>query len=160
MPEEQAQPEYRYTERLWPGPTVWVLSVGTVAALAIAYASALGPAAGWAVAALGALVALALIARWAVPIHVADRQLHAGRAAIEWEFTGQVLALDADQARTARGPDGDPTAFLVLSPGVGTGAVVVEVRDPQDPHRTWLLATRHPRRLACAIEGARGRVSP
>jgi hypothetical protein len=68
--------------------------------------------------------------------------------------------LDADQARSARGPHGDPTAFMLLRPGVGPGAVVVEVTDPQDPHRTWLVASRHPARLARAIETARGRLSP
>ena len=32
---------------------------------------------------------------------VTDERLHAGRAGIEWEFTGRVLPLDADQARNA-----------------------------------------------------------
>jgi hypothetical protein len=49
---------------------------------------------------------------------------------------------------------------MLLRPGVGPGAVVVEVTDPQDPHRTWLLASRHPDELARAIETARGRLSP
>jgi hypothetical protein len=38
--------------------------------------------------------------------------------------------------------------------------VVLEVTDPLDPHRTWLLASRHPERLARAIETARGRLNP
>ncbi len=151
--------EAHYSERLWPGPTVWVVTLTSIAALAIAYASAVGAAAGWAIAAAGSAIAGALIARSAARITVAQDRLLAGRASLEWQYTGRVLALDTAQARTARGPDGDPTAYLLLRPGVGPGAVVVEVLDPQDPHRTWLLATRHPRRLACAIEAARGRLS-
>ncbi len=151
--------EISYTERLWPGPTVWILALASIAALAIAYAAALGPAAGWTVAGVATAVAGALIARSAVRITVAEDRLLAGPATLEWRFTGQVLALDGEQARAARGPEGDPTAFLLLRPGVGPGAVVVEVRDASDPHRTWLLASRAPRRLACAIEAARGRLS-
>jgi hypothetical protein len=49
---------------------------------------------------------------------------------------------------------------MVLRPGVGPGAVVVEVTDPEDPHRTWLLASRRPQATASAIAQARGRLSP
>jgi hypothetical protein len=150
----------RYRERLWPGPVVWIVALGSIGALAIAYGNSLGARYGWLVAIGGAVVAALLIVRSAVSLTVTDRSLRAGRAVIEWEATGRVLALDADQARTARGPEGDPTAFMLLRPGVGPGAVVLEVTDPQDPHRTWLLACRHPQRLARAIETARGRLSP
>lgn len=160
MIDDRAGQEPGYTERLWPGPTVWILAVGMIGALAIAYASAVGPVAGWIVALVGAAGAGLLIARSAVRILVTEDGLRAGRAFLEWEFAGRVLALDADQARTARGPQGDPSAHLLLRPGVGPGAVVLELRDPEDPHHTWLIASRHPRQLASAIESARGRLSP
>jgi hypothetical protein len=160
VPAADAPQKPEYSERLWPGPVVWILAFGSIAALAIAYGSSLGAVSGWLVALGGGAVAAILIARSAALVMVTDQQLHAGRARIEWEFTGRVLPLDADQARSARGPHGDPTAFMLLRPGVGPGAVVVEVTDPQDPHRTWLLASRHPARLARAIETARGRLSP
>lgn len=149
-----------YRERLWPGPVVWILAVGTIAALAVAYGSSMGALTGWLVAWGAGVIAGALIARSAAPVAVTTQKLRAGRAAIEWEYTGRVLPLDAEAARTARGPQGDPTAFMLLRPGVGPGAVVVEVTDPDDPHRTWLIASRHPERLARAIETARGRLSP
>ena len=159
MPEEQDGPDTNYPERLWPGPVVWIIAVASIAALAVAYGTSLGVGIGWAVAgSLGAL-AVALIAWSAARIRVTPDLLRAGRATICWENTGRVLALDGDQARSARGPAGDPTAFLLLRPGVGPGAVVVEVVDDEDPHATWLLASRHPQRLARAIEGARGRLS-
>lgn len=157
-PDDPAAAGYR--ERLWPGPVVWIVALGSIGALAIAYGNSLGARYGWAVAFGGGVIAALLIARSAAPIAVTDAALHAGRAAIGWEATGRVLALDAAQARTARGPEGDASAFMLLRPGVGPGAVVVEVTDPQDPHRTWLLASRHPDELARAIETARGRLSP
>lgn len=159
MPEEQDGPETDYTERLWPGPVVWILAAASIGALAVAYGTSLGAAIGWAVAASLGAVAVALIAWSAARIRVTPDQLRAGRATIGWEHTGRVLALDGDQSRMARGPQGDPSAFFLLRPGVGPGAVVVEVVDHEDPHATWLLASRHPQRLARAIEGARGRLS-
>jgi len=160
VPADDAAPPPTYSEQLWPGPVVWILVVGTIAALAVAYGSSLGALTGWLVALGTGVIAGVLIVRSAARVQVTGHRLRAGRAAIEWEFTGRVLALDGESARTARGPQGDPTAFLLLRPGVGSGAVVVEVTDPTDPHRTWLIASRHPERLARAIETARGRLSP
>ncbi len=160
MPAADATPGTHYSERLWPGPVVWILTAVSIAALAIAYASSLGAPAGWLVAVTAGALALLLLTRSAARVSVDEAGLRAGRAAIGWEHTGRVLALDSQQARTARGPQGDPTAFMLLRPGVGPGAIVVEVTDPEDPHRTWLVATRHPQRLARAIETARGRLSP
>jgi Protein of unknown function (DUF3093) len=160
VPTAHAPAEPVYSERLWPGPVVWILALATIAALAIAYGSSLGATSGWLVALGAGLLAAILIARGAARVTVTERGLRAGRAAIEWPFTGRVLPLDAEQARSARGPQGDPTAYMLLRPGVGPGAVLIEVTDPADPHATWLVATRHPQRLARAIETARGRLSP
>lgn len=149
-----------FAERLWPGAWFWVLGLGGAAALGIAYGAAMAAVVGWLVAAAGVVAVLVVGARIAVRILVAEDGLHAGRAVLPWQFVGRALALDGEQFRRARGPDGDPTAFMLLRPGVGPGAVVVEVTDPEDPHRTWLLASRGPQRLARAIDEARGRLAP
>lgn len=149
-----------YTERLWPGVWVWLLALGGVGALAVAYGSALGALAGWLVLAAGLLLVVGAIVATAARIVVSGEGLRAGRALLPWDCVGRVLPLGAEQARTARGPQGDPTAYLLLRPGVGPGAVVVEVTDPTDPHRTWLLASRHPDRLARAIDDTRGTLAP
>ena len=86
--------------------------------------------------------------------------VRAGPAVLPWSAVGRAVALDADGTRLARGPQGDPSAYLLLRPGVGPGAVVVEVTDPEDPHRTWLVASRHPQELASAIQQGRGRLAP
>lgn len=148
-----------YSERLWPGPGLWAMVAGAVVALALAYGRALGPPAGW-VAGLAAAAVVAGATWWATPVvSVSGDTLRAGRAHLPLEVAGRVLVLDAQQAREARGPGGDPTAFVLLAPGVGPGAVVVEILDPEDPHRTWLLASRRPGLLASAIAQARGRLA-
>jgi hypothetical protein len=147
-----------YRERLWPGAWLWALLVPALAALAVAYGRALGAWAGWLVAMLGtALVALATW-RTTPEVRVDDTLLRAGPASLPLELVGRVVALEADGAARARGPQGDPTAHVVLRPGVGPGAVVVEVADPEDPHRTWLIASRHPEELVRAIVTQRGRL--
>jgi hypothetical protein len=149
-----------HVERLWPGPWLWAISLAAVAALAIAYGRAVSPELGWVIGGLGTAGVVILVLRLATRIVVSPAGLRAGRALLPWQHTGRVLPLDAEQAKRARGPQGDPTAFLLLRPGVGPGAVVVEVTDPEDPHRTWLLATRDPQRLARAILDARGSLAP
>jgi len=152
-------PEPRYVERLWPGVWVWLFGLGGIVSLSVAYGAALGPAPGIAVALLGVVTVAVLVTMSAARIEVGTAGLRAGRALLPWEYVGQVVPLDAERSRVARGPRGDPSAFLLLRPGVGPGSVVVEVTDPEDPHATWLLATRHSRELASAIEQERGRLS-
>lgn len=147
-----------YSERLWPSWWVWTLALSLVGALGVAYGKALGAAAGWIVLVVGGALAAGLLAVRAPRIVVTRSELRAGRARLPLGFVGRVMALDADGARLARGSAGDPSAYLVSSPGVSTGAVVVEVVDESDPHRTWLLSTRQPVLLASEIEAARGRL--
>ncbi len=150
MPEPT--PEH-YSERLWPGIWLWLVALGMLAMLAIAYGAALGAGVGWLMALTGAAL-LALLVWWGTPrISVSPAGLQAGRATLPWECVGRVVELDASGVQHARGPQGDPSAFALSRPGVGPGAVVVEVLDPQDPHRTWLLSTRDPAGLTRAITG-------
>jgi len=149
-----------YSERLWPGAAVWLLGISLVVALGVAYGRALSPVAGWVVFGAGAGTLAFVILRMAARVEVGGTGVRAGPAVLPWSAVGRVVALDAGRARQARGAGGDPSAYLLLRPGVGPGAVVIEVRDPEDPHRTWLVATRHPDALARAIEAAHGRLAP
>lgn len=149
-----------YSERLWPGATVWLLGGSLVVALGVAYGTALSPLAGWVVLGAGAAALAFVILRMAARVEVGDAGVRAGVALLPWSAVGRCVPLGAEAARQARGPQGDPTAHLLLRPGVGPGAVVIEVLDPEDPHRTWLVATRHPEALASAIQQGRGRLAP
>lgn len=149
-----------YRERLWPGVWVWVGAAGAALALGVAYGAAFRGLVGWAVAALVALLAGLLIWRTSPPVLVRADALVVDRATLPWWATGQVLVLDPAGVRQARGLDGDPTAYSVMRPGVGPGAVVVEVTDPEDPHGTWLVGSRDAEAMARAIQEARGRLTP
>jgi hypothetical protein len=153
-------PDEQVLERLWPGAWFWLLGAGGAVSLGVAYGAALEPAIGWFVAAVAALGVVVLGVRWAARVAVGPAGLRAGRAVLPWSAIGRVLAVDGEHARLARGPQGDASAWMVLRPGVGPGAVVVEVTDPEDPHHTWLVASRDATALASAITQARGRLSP
>lgn len=148
-----------YSERLIPGPALWLLTATGVAALAVAYAKALGPVAGLILGIGGLLLAAAVILGSVKPVVVDSHVLRAGRARLPLRAIGQVIIADQEAFRTARGPTGDPTAHMVTAFGVNAG-IVVEVTDPGDPHRTWLVASRRPAELACALRAARGKVGP
>lgn len=160
MPHASAPARPLYSERLWPGATVWVLGICLVVALAVAYGRALSALAGWIVLAAGAAALAFVVVKMAARVEVSTEGVRAGAALLPWSAVGRALALDAEQARAARGPAGDPTAFLLLRPGAGPGAVVIEVVDAEDPHRTWLVGTRHPGALARAIEQGHGTLAP
>lgn len=147
-----------YSERLWPSQWPCLIAMSLIAALAVAYGKALGTVAGLLVLVVGtALGAVALVSR-TPRIEVTQSELRAGRGRLPLTLVGRVFALGEEGSQLARGPAGDPTAYLVTSPGLNAGAVVVEVADDSDPHRTWLVSTRRPVALASAIEAARGRL--
>lgn len=99
------------------------------------------------VALVGLLMAGALLQFGSARIEVRDGELRAGPAHISVELLGQATPLDPEQARRQAGVDADARAFFLLRPYLKR-AVRVELQDPADPTPYWMLATRHPQRLA------------
>ena len=112
-----------------------------------------GTMAGVVVGGLAAVLLLALFLRYGgARVEVDGTRLLAGRAEIDRSYLGTVEALTGDDARHAFGRDCDPQAFLVLRSYI-RGAVRVQITDPADPAPYWVIATRHPDRLAAALSG-------
>jgi hypothetical protein len=88
-------------------------------------------------------------------IEVAGPVLRAEGDTLALSEAGEVIALDEKQAAQLRGPRADPAAHLLLRPYLRR-AVYIAIADPAEsgvPY--WLIATRHPERLAAAISSAR-----
>ncbi|WP_448629295.1 DUF3093 domain-containing protein [Cellulomonas soli] len=138
-----------YEERLWPGPLGWALTAlfGLVLGVILVPVS-VGAAA--VVAAVGLPVALGAMAAATPRVAVVDGELLAGRARIDVAWLGEVTTLDRAGLRAAMGPDLDARAYVCVRAWI-SGAVRVELRDPQDPTPYWLISTRHPARLAAAL---------
>ncbi len=144
----------RYTERLWPPVSWWVVVLVLVGTLAVAVGYPLGKPAGVLTMVGGGAVAVVLLVRAAALVEVGDGTLVAGRARIPTSLVGSVLALEAEAARTLRGPGADARAYLLLRPWVAT-AVRVDLVDPADPTPYWYVSTRRPAELAAAVASAR-----
>ncbi|HEU4948384.1 MAG TPA: DUF3093 domain-containing protein [Kribbella sp.] len=140
-----------YRERLSVPLRWWLIAAAAVLTLWLITAVPAGNAAGIAVAGVAAVLLIALLLRYGGAVVEVDAEnLRAGRARIERSYLSSAQALTGEAARNAFGRDCDPNAYLLLRSYV-PGAVRVEVTDPQDPTPYWLIATRHPQRLAAAL---------
>jgi hypothetical protein len=143
-----------YDERLTPPAGLWAGVAAMSLALGVAFYAALGPVAGLLALGVPAVLLGAVLVRSAAVVQVEDRHLVAGRARIPVDALGPVRALDAEESRRVRGPDSDPAAYHLIRGWVPAG-VLADVVDPADPTPYWFVASRHPQRLAEAVEAAR-----
>ncbi|MFI5707833.1 DUF3093 domain-containing protein [Kribbella sp. NPDC051620] len=141
----------QYRERLSVPVSWWIIATAAVITLYVITAVPAGVIAGAAVGGIAAVLLVTLFVRYGGAVVSVDSQkLQAGRARIEREHLGKVEPLSGEAARNAFGRDCDPAAYLVLRSYL-PGAVRVEITDPQDPAPYWLIATRHPDKLAAAL---------
>jgi Protein of unknown function (DUF3093) len=140
-----------YRERLDAPAGWWLIGLAGLATVWVITAVPAGAPTATVVTAVAAvLVAGVLVGYGAAEVSVDAERLRAGRASIERRYLGEAVPLTGEDARTASGRDADHRAHLLLRPYVH-GAVRVDVNDPDDPTPYWLIATRHPDRLAAAL---------
>ena len=142
-----------YRERL--GPPWWmplllllIVPAALLVFLPIDINVGIGLAIGLYVAALGILWLAAPV------VEVQGGVLRAGRARIDVVHLGTADALEGLDATAAMRGGWDPTDHHVISPWTRS-VVRASVEDPSDPTGAWVVSSRHPHRLAAAIEAAR-----
>jgi len=144
-----------YRERLLVPVSYWLLAVPVVLTLgAEAYFFVDGFIPPLVIGVLAAIVATFLVHWSSATIEVTGAVLRAGRDTLALNEAGEVVALDEKQAAALRGPRADPSAHILLRPYLKR-AVYVGLADPGEGVPYWLVATRHPDKLAAAIERAR-----
>lgn len=142
-----------YRERLSVPVAWWIIGAALVVTLFVITYVPVGSFGGAFVGGLSALIlVLTFLQYGAARIEVDGERFRAGKAVIERTYLGKVEALTGQDARDAFGRDCDPKAYLLLR-SYAPGAVRVEVTDPRDPAPYWVVATRHPERLAAALTG-------
>jgi Protein of unknown function (DUF3093) len=135
-------------------PIMWWLLAGLFSlSVLIAVGAYLG--ATWAVGTAIAtfFVAAAIFGSASIMISVDEMEIHVGRATIERAYIAACRALSAEDTRRRTGVEADARAHMVLRPYIKT-AVEITLEDPVDPVPYWLVSTRHPRRLAAALQDA------
>ena len=144
-----------YRERLLVPVSYWLTAFPVVVLLgAEAYFFVDGYLPTVTIVVLYAIVAVFLLNWGSVTIEVTGGVLRAGRDTLALSDASEVIALNAEQAALLRGPRGDPAAHLMLRPYLKR-AVYIALADPSDGVPYWLVATRHPEKLAAAIEAGR-----
>jgi hypothetical protein len=144
-----------YRERLLVPVSYWLLAIPAVLTLgAEAYFFVDGFIPPLVILALYGIVAAFLVHWNSATIEVAGAVLRAGKDTLALSDIDEVVALDDRQSAALRGPRADPAAHILLRPYLKR-AVYVGLADPGEGVPYWLLATRHPERLATAIEAAR-----
>ncbi|WP_434969259.1 DUF3093 family protein [Microbacterium sp. bgisy207] len=142
-----------YQERL--GPSLWVIvSAAVLAPMAALVLAPIDTTVALIVGAAVGILAIAVLVWLSPVVRVSDGRVRAGRAWIAAHFLGEPVALTGEDARLARGPGLDATAWHLIRGGID-GVVVVPVVDPDDPARAWVISSRTPDRLAAAIRYAR-----
>lgn len=81
-------------------------------------------------------------------IVITDTTLRAGRATIDRAFLGDVRGVTEAERPAAIS---DARTWKLLRAWIPTG-VLVTINDPADPTPSWYLSTRHPEKLAAALE--------
>jgi hypothetical protein len=149
-----------YRERLYVPLAWWLLAVPTVLILgATVYAGLSWPWPAVIVGGLAAGCAALLIALGRGSVEVGDGALRAGSAVLPLTAVTEVVALGERQSTRLRGPRADPAARLYSRPYLKESVyVAVDPAALAAPY--WLIGTRHPAKLAAAIERCRVQSGP
>jgi hypothetical protein len=142
-----------FRERLTVPIIWWVLAGLFSLSVLVAVGAYLGPAWGLGTSIATLLVAAAIFGSAAILISVDEQEIRVGRASIEHAYIATCRALDAEQTERRTGVEADARAHLVLRPYIKT-TVEITLDDPEDPVPYWLVSTRHPQRLAAALQDA------
>ena len=142
-----------YSERLLPGPGLFIALLLLVPAVALVLTPINSAIAIPTAIVVYLLIALALVLM-SPSIQVDGVSLTAGRARIPVEQLGRIELLGSDALRAAIGPGLDARSYLLIRGWIHRGLRIENI-DPADPAPYWILTTRNPQRLADAIEAAR-----
>jgi hypothetical protein len=94
-----------------------------------------------------------LIAMGLATVEIRDGALRTGKAVLPLAAVSEVVGLDENQTRRLRGPRADPAALVYSRPYLKEAVYLALVRGSAAPY--WLVGTRHPAKLAAAIERCR-----
>ncbi|MER2133867.1 MAG: DUF3093 domain-containing protein [Arthrobacter sp.] len=141
-----------YSERLLPAFWIWLVVAGVAGTFVLAFIP-ISILVGFVVAAVAAVVLTVLLLMSTPVIRVTEETVQVGRAQIERRWIGEVEAYRGEDATQQRGPALNATAYLCIRGWIDP-VVKMEITDPADRTPYWLTSTRHPEKLAAALQSA------
>jgi len=148
-----------YREQLRVPISYWLLSVPVVLLLGAEIFVGFSTLVAGLVYAVFIVVVGGFLLAWGAPrIEVTGDTLRAGKDRLPLAAIDEVQALDEAQAAVLRGPRADPSARLLLRPYLKKAVYVGLVAGAAPSAPYWLIATRHPEKLAAALTGSRAAV--
>lgn len=148
-----------YREQLRVPLSYWLLSVPVVLLLGAEVFVGFSTLVAALVYALFVIVVGGFLLAWgAVRIEVTGAVLRAGRDTLPLSAIEEVQELDEAQTALLRGPRADPSAHLLLRPYLKKAVYIGLAGGLADGAPYWLIATRHPDKLAAALTGSRATV--
>jgi len=142
-----------YRERLVPGPGLFLAVLLVVPAISLVL-TPVNASIAFPTAVIVYLLCAVLLFTLSPTVTLSDGVLEAGRARIPVDQLGDIELLGAEALRHAIGPGLDARCYLLVRGWIHRG-VKIENIDQADPAPFWIITTRHPRRLADAIEATR-----
>jgi hypothetical protein len=142
-----------YSERLLPGPWIFVITALIIPASLLVFLP-INQTVGVICAAVLYSACVILLVISSPRIEVTDAVLVAGRARLPLPNAGEATWYTGAEATAERGTRLDARAWLVIR-GWIVPVVKVDINDDDDPTPYWLVSTRHPKDLVAALNSAR-----
>jgi len=146
-----------YRERLWPAAWLYISTALVIPATLLVFVP-INFEVGIVVAVVLYLGCVALLLYASPAIVVTDSELRAGKARLPIELVGKTESFSGDEGRLERGQRLDARAWLLIRGWVDP-VLRIEILDENDPTPYWLVSSRHPGRLAAALDKSRSELS-
>lgn len=148
-----------YREQLRVPVSYWLLSVPVVLLLGAEIFVGFSTLVAIVVYAAFAIVVGGFLLAWgAVRIEVTGDTFRAGKDRLPLSAIDEVQALDEAQSAVLRGPRADPSAYLLLRPYLKSAVYIGLAEGQETSAPYWLIATRHPDKLAAALTASHATV--
>jgi hypothetical protein len=134
-------------------PPMWhaFLALLVTSSLGIAYGSAVSKFWGWLLGVGLSSLALLWWYRQSVRIFISNNNVQVGKFKIDKAFIGQAVSLDENEFLN-RIRSGAHRQDVLIIRNYSVGGVVIEIDDPSDPFCHWVISSKHPSKLATALE--------
>lgn len=140
----------RYVEKLWPAWWIWLSGVIIGGSFSTIFFP-IGVTYGVIALVIGMAACAAALIAITPRIEVTEKWLKVGRAQVEREYIGHVVAHRGGAAREQLGPGFDARSYQCIRGWINP-VITAEITDERDSTPYWLFSTRHPEKVLAALE--------